>query len=411
MTDLAAGERPSGEELFDRLEAFAAETPDEVGIRLWTDLRGTIVELSRARILELAQRGAAAYRARGLGSGDRVLIDLPTSEALLAALLGAFHAGVWPACVAPLSHRAGAAAEAEWGALVERLQPALIVSLEELPAVELPLMAASELLEADPAGCGARVPAAEMKYVQFSSGSTGTPKALVLGMEGIVHNILGMLHAIPLGREDRLVSWLPCYHDMGLFGTVLLSLVGRLTLSLMDPALFARNPLVWLRQVHEARGTATVAPPSAYKAMLEFQKRRPVPDLDLSDCRVWLCGAEQVTPELERSFAEGLADARAQVDRLYPVYGMSEITLAATMPPSARPPRVETVDGLGWVSVGSPLIGQRMRVVDEAGEGLPDRCLGRDLLASPCPYRPRRDRGAPTPRRGGGLGTRAPRLP
>ena len=400
MIDLAAGELPSGEELFERIEASAAEAPEEVGVRLWTDLQGTIVPLDRARILELERRGAAAYRARGLSSGDRVLLDLPTSEALLAALLGAFHLGVWPACVAPLSHRRGGAAEAEWGALVERLQPALVVSEEQVPADGVAVMPAAELLAADPAGCGPRAPAAEMKYVQFSSGSTGTPKALVLGMEGIVFNIEGMLQSIPLDSRDRVVSWLPVYHDMGLFGTLLLAIYGRLVITLMDPSLFTRNPLVWLRAMDESRATGTVGPPSAIKATLEFQKRRPAADLDLSACRVWLSGAEQVTPEIVRRFGEELAGVGVRGEILVPVYGMSEITLAATMPPPGRPPVVRELDGLGWTSVGVPMAGQRMRVVDEAGEELPEGRVGTVLLDSPSLYTHVFDRGELTARSG-----------
>jgi len=399
--DLAAGERPTGEELFLRLEAHAAEAPGELAVRIWTDLNGAAVELDRAGVLELARRGAAAFRARGLVAGDRVLVDLPTSEELVAAILGAFHLGAWPASVAPFSHRRGGAAEAEWSALIERLQPAAVVSgATDLPAGGVPVMAAAELLAADPASAGPRAAAADTSYVQFSSGSTGTPKALVLGMPGVVFNIEAMLQSIPLDATDRIVSWLPVYHDMGLFGCLLLALYGRIPITVMDPSLFARNPLVWLKALDEFRGTATVGPPSAVKATLEFQQRRPLEGLDLSCLKVWLCGAEQVTPAIIERFAEQLSGDGLDGKVLFPTYGMSEITLAATMPPPGRGPVVRELGGLGWASVGSPLPGQAMRVVDEAGDELPDGEIGRVLLDSPSLYTDVLDRGELTPREG-----------
>ncbi len=394
-----------GEELFDAVEAAAREAPDEVGLRLVEDLQGNARELSRARILELARRGAAGLRAAGLRPGDRLLLDLPTGEEILAALLGAFHLGAWPASVAPLRHRRGGAAEAEWGALLERLQPGLVVSLDPPPAEGVPFLPAGELLAADPAEAGPRAPAAEVAYVQFSSGSTGTPKALQLGLPGVVANIRGMERHIPLHADDHIVSWLPLYHDMGLFGTLLIALHRRCTLTLFDPSLFARNPLLWLRVVGDSGCTITVGPPSAYRATLEFQRRRPLDGLDLSRCTRWLCGAEQVTPALVRRFADELVPLGAPADGLKPVYGMSEITLAATMPPVGRGPRLHTHDGLEWTAVGVPLAGQRMRVVDAAGEELPPERVGRVLLASPSLYSHVLDRGEAAPREGEWLDT------
>ena len=394
----------SGDEVFAEMERAAEERPTEEALHLVLDAAGTTRSFARARVLELARRGAAHYRARGLAPGARVLVDLPTGEAFFAALLGALHAGLVPASVAPFEHRNAPAGEAEWRDLLERLRPARVVSSQAVDAGGVPVDAGADLLAADPSGAGPRAAGSAMSYVQFSSGSTGTPKALLLEMPGIVFNLEAMIRRIPLEVEDHIVSWLPMYHDMGLFGTLMNALYRGCALTLMDTSLFIRSPMLWLRVLHDAGGTITVGPPSAYRAVLELLRRRPQSGIDLSRCTRYICGAEQVTPRLVESFAEVMPAYGVPAAALKPVYGMSEITLTATMPPSGRGPLVDEVDQaafedrsvavpasgagarLGWVSVGRILDGQDMKIVGEDGGDLGDREVGRVLLRSPSLY-------------------------
>ena len=416
--------RFTGDEVFDAIDAAAARRPEEQALHFVRDTSGARADFSRAQVADLVRSGASCYRSRGLEPGARVLVDLPTGEGYVAAVLGAFHAGLLPASIAPLSLRRGKGAVSEWRQLVKTLAPAVVVSEQELPDEGVRVVRPDELLGADPAAAGERVPGAEMAYVQFSSGSTGTPKALRLDMPGVVFNLEAMARHIPVDPGDRFWSWLPMYHDMGLFGVLMLALYTGVDLTLMDPGLFVKSPLLWFRVLHDIRATITVGPPSAYKSALEMLRRRPIEGLDVSSCTRYICGAELVTPGLVQTFDEVLGPRGAAPHALKPVYGMSEITLTATMPPHGRAPLMDWVDrhalegehraepvrrehpdAVGWVSVGQILGGQEMRVVSETGMQLPERSVGRVHLQSPSLFSGFVDGAGFTPREPGWLDT------
>jgi fatty-acyl-CoA synthase len=388
--------------LFSQLERWVAEKPDALSVSFLKDLKLESTDCSFAEMYRLAQCGAATYKNAGLQKGDRILIELPTSEIFAASILGAFYMGLVPAVIAPREERAGETAELEWLHQLELFNPKAVVT--ELPSVahEHTLhIEPQSILLADPKQAGERVHGSDMAYVQFSSGSTGAPKALWLDMEAIVFNLEGMHRRIPVTNTHHVFSWLPVYHDMGLFGTFLLAMYVGNPLTMADPGLFARSPLLWFRVLHETGCNCTVGPPSALTGALHLLERRPIEGLDLSNCRRWLVGAEQVTPNLVRKFMTISQQFGAPDNILMPVYGMAEVTLAATVPPSPAKPRYERVDRkafekeslavlaaedaapetiLEWTACGSELDGQGMQITNENGDVLPEREVGHILL-------------------------------
>src|SRR5258707_117902 len=75
-----------------------------------------------------------------------------------------------------------------------------------------------------PAG-GRRAPAdgapGQPAYVQFPWGSTGRPRGIAAPWPGIHANVEAVAARAPVTPRDHLVSWLPMYHDMGVFGGLL----------------------------------------------------------------------------------------------------------------------------------------------------------------------------------------------
>lgn len=406
------------DDFFMRLDRWVRETPDDPCYHVVRDLAGNRDSFSYAEVERLYRSAAASFRAAGLNPGDRVLLDLQTDEHFAAAVLGAFHLGLTPASVAPLEQRRGPAALQDWQHHVDSLAPAAIVSRGAPSTHGLLVLHPEELAQGDPEQAGPRAPADQVAYVQFSSGSTGAPKPLVLGLQGISSNLQGMQTHIPMKRGERLVSWLPMYHDMGLFGTLLLVLHAGAQLTMMDPSLFARSPMLWSSIMEAVKTDICVAPPSAMKAAFELLRRRPPASLDLSSCTRWICGSEQVTPELIELFHEVVCPYGAPAAALKPVYGMAEITLAATMAPLDRGQVIADVDReifeaegravapqgasrLGWTGVGHMMSGQQVRIVDEAGKVLPDDQVGRIELDSPSLFLGTLDAGVFTPRLAG----------
>ena len=90
---------------------------DGAALNFVVDSAGTRQTLTWAEVQRLAWRARLAFKARGLAPGDRILLMLPTGADYLAAVLGAFWAGLAPATLAPLSAPRRRATVAKFGPL------------------------------------------------------------------------------------------------------------------------------------------------------------------------------------------------------------------------------------------------------------------------------------------------------
>ena len=73
-------------------------------------------------------------------------------------------------------------------------------------------------------GGARRIAPGDIALIQYTSGSTGTPKGVCITHDNLVSNCQALDRS--MGRDPNSVgfSWLPPYHDMGLMGTIILSL-------------------------------------------------------------------------------------------------------------------------------------------------------------------------------------------
>ncbi len=103
----------------------------------------------------------------------------------------------------------------------------------------------------------------DLAFIQYTSGSTGHPRGVMLTHENVVSTCRFMAEAAGLTAEDRVVSWLPLYHDMGLIGCSFTPPLKGTPLWLLPPDL--RNPRQWLELVTKVRATFTVSPDFGYR--------------------------------------------------------------------------------------------------------------------------------------------------
>src|SRR5207244_1451338 len=71
------------------------------------------------------------------------------------------------------------------------------------------------------------------------------------------------VEATAITSDDRVVSWLPLYHDMGLIGCAFTPPLVGTPIWLLPPDL--RNPRQWLELITEVRATFTVSPDFGYR--------------------------------------------------------------------------------------------------------------------------------------------------
>ena len=374
--------------------------------------------LSYREILGRARRVAGGLKDAGVSPGDRVAIVLPTSPDFMDAFFGATLAGAVPVPLYPPVrlgrldefHARTSAMLTACGArmvLTDRRIRRLLGESVERARPELGCHGVTELFgsEADPVE---RAPD-DVAFIQFSSGTTRDPKPVALTHRQIFANVRAILGAItrayPEGpqRDGSMlhhlgVSWLPLYHDMGLVGAVLSALDHTGSLALIPPELFVARPASWLRAIARYGGTISPAPNFAYALCVDRVRDEEIEGLDLSSWRVALNGAEPVTPRVLERFIERFEPYGLRPEALTPVYGLAEATLAVTFSAVDRPFTVRRFDregltreasarvadeGHALASVGRPLPGFDVRIVDESGAELAPERIGRIWIRGP----------------------------
>lgn len=364
-------------------------------------------EVPMARVRERALSIAADLTARGVRTGDRVALVLPTCPEFVECLFGVLCAGAIPVPLYP-PVRLGRLEEyqSKTAAMLRAVDAALVVTDErirrflgapvQLAAPRLGCVTASglgglNLLEVE-------VAADDVALIQFSSGTTHDPKPVALTHANLLSNLAAIeRYMIEDGGPNPVgVTWLPLYHDMGLIGNLLSAFYFPGKLVLLPPELFVAVPGAWLRAISRHRGTITAAPNFAFGLCLKRIRDEELDGVDLSSWRISLNGAEAVRPAVPRRFNERFARWGLGASALTPCYGMAEASLGVTFKPAGTSFRTLGVDAeklardgvvapgtKELVSVGRPLAGVEVEIRDAAGMSLPPGRVGHVFVRGP----------------------------
>jgi fatty-acyl-CoA synthase len=235
----------------------------------------------------------------------------------------------------------------------------------------------------------------DVALLQLTSGSTGSPKAVRISHRNVVSNAEAMFVGANVDREsDVIVSWLPCFHDMGMTGYLTVPMYFGVELVKVTPMEFLRDTLLWARLIDKYQGTMTAAPNFAYTMFAKRLRRQAQPgQFDLSTLRWALSGAEQVDPADVEDLCDAAAPFGLRPEAVVPAYGMAETTVAVSFTECGRGLIVDEVDAdlLGMLhravpatrgktrrlaSLGRPLKGLEVRIIDQDGEVMPSRSVG-----------------------------------
>ncbi len=319
---------------------------------------------------------AAALRAQDIPPGAVVwLLGLPPGQTIVA-FWGALWAGAVPAILAPLTEKLDP--DIYWTRLAALATQsgarAVCTSPEFVPALGARLPLPIFTPEARPSGDVDSKPHPvgpdDLAFLQHSSGTTGLQKGVMLTHGRALAQLEALATALALRPTDRVVSWLPLYHDMGLITACLLPLLRGLPVVLLDPLAWARRPGSLLRVIHAYGGTLCWQPNFAY---LHLARRTRAADLDgvsLGHMRLFVNCSEPITPEASAAFLERFAPYGVQAGMLGGSYALAENTFAATQTPPGQPPTLdrETLAPRVAVSSGPPLAGTRIRTRGTPGD-------------------------------------------
>ncbi len=370
------------------------------------------VRVSIAEMAETSARYAAGLCEAGIARGERIGILCPTSPAFFFTLFGALRLGA-AACPVPLpglltdlhAHASGLARVLERGevrtlVVAPKMMPVARLLLEFLPSVRVLApddLARSATAVYDAAGGGAYTAA----VVQLTSGTTAEPKGAMLSHENVLAAVRAITEGIRLSRSDVHCQWLPLFHDMGLFGA-LAGVLNGFVQHLSPPSAFIRDPSSWLDRFARCRATLYAGPNFSYQHMLDAVDDDALATLDLSSWRIAFNGSEPVSPRTVTRFIEHFRRAGLRPGVMFPVYGMAEATLPVTFPRLGEEPVVQWVDAAvlaserralpvaedhprarGLVSVGRPVTGMTLRIVDERDREVGPGVVGEIQLSGP----------------------------
>lgn len=325
-----------------------------------------------------AARTAGWLRSRGIGRGDRVLISSPSSVPMIAGYLGALRAGATIVLANPdyteneLHNLIGAG-----GVSAAFASGPHLTALRAMTARDATLRLVVAL-DGDASRCGHDGPALEetvasgsalgpdecdngdTALLAYTSGTTGKPKGAPLTHANLLASIRGVMLAWRWRPDDVLVHCLPLSHQHGLGGVHATLLAGSRAIihERLDPARLCRT-------IQDERATVLFAVPSIYERLLAWEG---VTAADFSSLRLATSGSAPLSPALARRIAGVLG--RLPVER----YGSTEAGLDVSNP----------YDGPCKAgSVGLPLPGIELAIVDASGRAVPAGHDGEIVLRGP----------------------------
>ncbi len=354
---------------------------------------------------------ARKLRSLGLERGSRMAIVADTHPLFHRYFFACQYAGLIPVPVPAALQLGGSDAYVRQlrlllqscSASVAVAPPSYVDFLHDAgTGLKLAVCGGSELFEAlpeadvdlEPLGTG------EPAYLQYTSGSTRFPRGVEMTQESVMNNLREICDiGVQVTDADRLVSWLPFYHDMGLVAFVLGALYSQLSVDYLSPRTFAMRPRLWLKIISDNKGTVSSSPPTGYALCATRLREADQQRYDLSSWRVACVGAERIHPEQLRRFAKLLEPVGFSANAFVACYGMAECGLGISFAPLGEGVFVDRVnkdlmietgraepadeDYLELVDCGAPLPSYETKVCDEVGTPLPERQCGRICVRGP----------------------------
>ena len=322
----------------------ATRHADRLAVRLDADV------LTYGQLDDLSARLAGALSRSGLQAGDRVGLMLPNSLAWPVAYYGVLRAG---GTVVPINPLLKSRELTHY--LVDSGASVLITAGDQQPDVDVAVLELDRFRELlanqEPLiEVVARAPD-DTAVILYTSGTTGRPKGAELTHDNLTRNAtVTATTLIGLGPEDVVLGCLPLFHSFGQTCALNASVRSGASLTLL-PRFDAGRALDLM-----ARDAVTVfaGVPTMYSALLHHPGAA---DASVRSLRLCVSGGAALPVEVLSGFEATFGTV------ILEGYGLSETSPVACFnhPDRSRRPG----------SIGTPIEGVEMRLVDEAGDVAP----------------------------------------
>jgi acyl-CoA synthetase (AMP-forming)/AMP-acid ligase II len=201
----------------------------------------------------------------------------------------------------------------------------------------------------------------------FTSGTTGRPKMVELSHGALIHSSDAILAALPVRETTRTALILSLAHSFGM-SVLHTHLRAGASLYCVERPEFPGDVL---RALTDGRCNALGAVPTQLRAITATLQKQPPGAEDVDISLVMQAGGR-----LEVDDSEALLRTLGTGCRLYPMYGQTEASARIAILDAADRERVPG-------SVGRPLRGLQVRIVDEAGDDVPVGTEGEVIAYGP----------------------------
>lgn len=240
---------------------------------------------------------------------------------------------------------------------------------------------------------------AAMAVIQFTSGSTSQPRGVLITHDAALAQMACLVGGTSVRpEEDRTLGWVPFFHDLGLFGFLLLPALHMDAGHVLPTERFARDPGEWLRLVSRTGATVLDSPQPAWGSALTAARRRGS-SLDLSSVTVAWFGSERLDPNFLDQFLQVAPEIKLAETAVGNTYGLAEAVMGVAATPLGEEPHViefdpEPLTSEGIVAIprgkpgrivssGRPARDMRVRVVDDADSPQEENRIGHIQVAGP----------------------------
>lgn len=369
------GDRTMRDLLDERVERYGDKP-----FLVFEEKDGTVTEASYREFQARVDRVAAAFTDLGIGPGDKVTVHLANSPEILEIWFALATLG---AVMVP-SNTANTARELEYvldfsESVAVVTQPSFLdtvtAAADRVPAVRHRILARTTsevagvllletLVQTETAAPRPQVHSEDVVQMLFTSGTTAKPKGVLLTHANALHGGERESRGLLLDDSDRCLTALPIFHVNAQVITVLSSLTVGGTCIVLEE--FSASKYWEQVRRHAATQTSVVA--MQVRTLLAQPERET--DRDHKLRRTFY--ALSISTEEKDTFQE-----RYGVE-LISAYGLSEAMTLLTLAPVFGPKK--------WPSIGKPLMGRTLRLVDSDGNDVPPGEPG-EIIAQGVPGR------------------------
>ncbi|RPJ16657.1 MAG: long-chain-fatty-acid--CoA ligase, partial [Desulfobacteraceae bacterium] len=198
----------------------------------------------------------------------------------------------------------------------------------------------------------------DIAYIFYTSGTTGNPKGVLLSHKNVLADVDGITKALKLDEKMVLLCFLPLFHVNAMLTCTFSMGMGH---QIILRKSFSASEF-W-EVVDKYRVNFWSAVPAVYQILLTDPTRQKY---DLSSLKFGVCGAAPLTPETFTKFQEVFNIPIVEG------YGLTEATCVSTINPR---------DGVRKIgSIGLPVPGQFIKIVNEQGDELPHGAAGEIVI-------------------------------